>query len=293
MPSIFLSHTSIDKPFVEKLAVELKRLGVNVWFDKWEIKVGDSITWKIEDGIKNNEFLGIVLSPEALASAWVKSEIGAAWSKQMKNKNFTVLPIFYRSCEIPMFLADRRYADFRDDYQRGFVELAGVLGIKETETMSIENWRRFALRKMSGWQSFRKQEFEFLVTRLVDRALEFNWSTWVGGTQTPYSITLTASQKSTISIRLSGKTFAYMASLENIWNPNRIKASDFTIYVGNSINECEEFVWRKMEDHKQKVGNPTGKADHQVHRFSRTGEIAELSRKLAREMSWYKGDKIL
>jgi hypothetical protein len=44
MPSIFLSHTSIDKPFVEKLANGLRSIGVNVWFDKWEIKVGESIT---------------------------------------------------------------------------------------------------------------------------------------------------------------------------------------------------------------------------------------------------------
>lgn len=34
MPSVFLSHTSVDKPFVEKLANDLRRVGVNVWFDK-------------------------------------------------------------------------------------------------------------------------------------------------------------------------------------------------------------------------------------------------------------------
>lgn len=43
MSSIFLSHTSLDKPFVEKLAKDLKRIGINVWFDKWEIKIGESI----------------------------------------------------------------------------------------------------------------------------------------------------------------------------------------------------------------------------------------------------------
>jgi hypothetical protein len=78
MSSIFLSHTSCDKPFVEKLARDLKRIGVNVWFDKWEIEVGESITWKIGQGIRENEYLGIVLSPEALNSEWVKSELGSA-----------------------------------------------------------------------------------------------------------------------------------------------------------------------------------------------------------------------
>lgn len=39
MPSLFLSHSSADKTFVEKLAKDLEGVGVNVWFDKWEIKV--------------------------------------------------------------------------------------------------------------------------------------------------------------------------------------------------------------------------------------------------------------
>lgn len=30
MPTIFLSHTSIDKPFVEKLAKDLENIGINV-----------------------------------------------------------------------------------------------------------------------------------------------------------------------------------------------------------------------------------------------------------------------
>lgn len=47
MPSLFLSHSSADKTFVEKLAKDLEGVGVNVWFDKWEIKVGDSLTGKI------------------------------------------------------------------------------------------------------------------------------------------------------------------------------------------------------------------------------------------------------
>ena len=58
MPSLFLSHSSADKTFVEKLAKDLEGVGVNVWFDKWEIKVGDSLTGKIEEGLQANDYLG-------------------------------------------------------------------------------------------------------------------------------------------------------------------------------------------------------------------------------------------
>jgi len=86
MPSLFLCHASVDKPFVEKLANDLKGAGVNVWFDQWNIRVGESITWKIDEGIRENEYLSIVMSPESVNSEWVKTELGAAWNKQMATR---------------------------------------------------------------------------------------------------------------------------------------------------------------------------------------------------------------
>lgn len=293
MPSVFLSHTSIDKPFVEKLAHDLKRVGVDVWFDKWEIKVGESLTWGIEQGIRENEHLAIVLSPEAISSEWVRSELGAAWAKQMQQKKVVVLPLLYRDCNIPLFLLDRKYADFRSDYQHGFRELAGVLGVCATETISVDNWRIFAKARSGGWQPYRKLEFEQLVTLLVDRAVEYNWSTWVGAASNPFSIKLSAfvnrEAQATLSLKLNGRTYAYMASQKWVTSPKHLKAADFNIYVGNSINECEEFVWRRMDDFKRTYGNPATKADHLVSRILPAREQDALIKRITSELSWYKG----
>lgn len=295
MPSIFLSHKSIDKPFVEKLAKDLKRLGVNVWYDKWEIKTGESITWKIENGIRENEYFGIVLSPEALNSEWVKSELSSAWVKQMQTKKVVILPIYYRDCEIPYFLADRKYADFRNDYLSGFEELISALGIKNLGAISEDNWRRYTKVRGSNWQYYRKLEFEKLVTILVDRAIEYNWSSWVGK-KGNYAISFFAyinnECKQSVSIRLDNKVYAYFGSLKDDWNPNHLKRSDYDIYVGNTINECEEFLWRKMEDFKKKYGNPLEKSEHFVSRFLNTDERIELASKVIKELRWYKGNKL-
>ncbi|WP_051614099.1 toll/interleukin-1 receptor domain-containing protein [Paenibacillus sp. UNC217MF] len=296
MPSIFLSHTSIDKLFVEKLARDLKKLGVNVWFDKWEIKIGDSITWKIEDGIRENEFLGLVLSPEALNSEWVKSELGAAWVKQMQQKKVFVLPIYYRECQIPYFLADRKFADFRNDYESGFSELAAIFGIDETEAITQDNWRKFTKNRKVNWKQYKIREFEELVTTLVDRAVLYNWSVWVGGTSNEYSITLYAYKKpenKSISIKLVGGSNAYMATFKNESNPNNLRVSDFDIYVGNSVNYCDEFVWRVMEDFNNNFGTPTEKAQYFTERFSRNDEIYEATKDMLKRFNWYKGNNIL
>ena len=81
--------------------------------------MGESLTWQIEEGLWANDYLGLVLSPDALASEWVKSEVGAAWCRQMSSRKIIVLPILYRDCELPLFLSDRKYADFRSDYDEG------------------------------------------------------------------------------------------------------------------------------------------------------------------------------
>lgn len=93
MPSVFLSHTSIDKPFVEKIARDLNCLGIDAWVDKYEIKVGEPIFWRVEEGLRESEYFAIVLSPEALASEWVRSEIAVAWDKRMlAGKNAILSP---------------------------------------------------------------------------------------------------------------------------------------------------------------------------------------------------------
>lgn len=295
MPSIFLSHTSIDKPFVEKLARDLKRIGVNVWFDKWEIKVGDSIILKIEEGIWENEFLGIVLSPEALNSEWVKNELKTALALQKETKKVFILPIYYRNCEIPDFLIDRKFADFRTEYENGFKELASIFGISETEAITQDNWRKFTKNKKVGWKKYKIKEFEELVTALVDRAKDFNWSAWVGGTANEFSITFYARTnigKKSISIKLVGETNAYMATFVNNYNPNHLKVSDFDIYVGNSVNSCDEFVFKVMRDFNDQYGTPTGKPTYATERFSRGNEISELSKEFVKKFNWYKGDRI-
>lgn len=296
MPSIFLSHTSLDKPFVEKLARDLKRIGVNIWFDKWEIKIGDSITWKIEEGIRENEYLGIVLSPEAMNSEWVKSELGAAWVKQMQSKKVFVLPIFYRECNIPYFLADRRFADFRTDYEQGFRELASIFGIKETEAITQDNWRRFTKNRKVDWKRFKILEFEKLVTTLVDQALKYNWSTWVGGTANPFSITLSArsnEERRSISIKLVGETNAYMYTDKYNWNPNHLKSKDYETYIGNSVDACEEYAWRIMNDFNEQFGKPTGKAEHATECFSKGDEALTVAKELISNFNWYKGENDL
>lgn len=117
--SLFISYSSKDKSFVSRLASELTTYGVKVWWDMWEMKVGDSINNKIQEGISSAAWLAIVLSPNSVNSSWVKKEINAALVKELGKHDVFILPILYKDCEIPLFLKDKVYADFRNSSKDG------------------------------------------------------------------------------------------------------------------------------------------------------------------------------
>jgi TIR domain-containing protein len=125
MTSVFLAHSSADKPFVRRLAADLLARGVEVWFDEAELLVGDSLIERIQHGIKNTEYFGVVLSRSAVESAWVKREVEAALATEIAADRIKVLPILFEDCEIPQFLTAKLYADFRttEGYARALASL--------------------------------------------------------------------------------------------------------------------------------------------------------------------------
>jgi hypothetical protein len=120
---IFLSHSTNDALFVDRLASDLERLSIGVWYDKWELRVGDSLLDKIAAGIEENDYLVVVLTPASVASDWVRLELKAALMRELSEKRVVVLPVLLADCVLPTFLRDKKYADFRADYEHGFQDL--------------------------------------------------------------------------------------------------------------------------------------------------------------------------
>jgi hypothetical protein len=110
----FISYFSGDRDFVRRLETDLRLREIKVWLDEHDIEVGDSISGKIEEGLSDSHSFIIVLSPEALTRAWVREELRAAYALRLAG-DFKILPVLHKECELPPFLADYRYADFRDE----------------------------------------------------------------------------------------------------------------------------------------------------------------------------------
>jgi hypothetical protein len=123
MSSIFISYSSKDRDFTSKLATDLKSKGLNVWYDQWELKVGDSIIGKIGAAIKAQDYLVVVLSKASVKSQWVIKELGTGLMRELEEKRVVVLPVVIDDCDIPPLLSDKVYADFRSSYSSGLDRL--------------------------------------------------------------------------------------------------------------------------------------------------------------------------
>ncbi len=120
---IFISYSHADKAFVNKLASNLVKHDAHVWVDTWELNVGDSILNRVQEAIRDSSALLIVLSKASVASEWCKKELSAGLMRELDEKRVVVLPVLVEDCEIPVFLREKMYADFRKDFKTGLKAL--------------------------------------------------------------------------------------------------------------------------------------------------------------------------
>ncbi len=136
---IFISYSHQDRKFVDRLALQLVQNKVNVWLDRWELSVGDSLLSKVQDAITGASALLVVLSQASVGSAWVQKEINSGLLRELEERRVIVLPVLIEDCQIPVFLREKVYADFRSDFDAGLRRvLESVASISNAATGRID-----------------------------------------------------------------------------------------------------------------------------------------------------------
>lgn len=92
---VFISHASEDKDeVVRPLANALKLEGLRVWYDEFELKIGDSLRRKIDKGLANSKFGVVVLSKNFIKKGWTNYELDGIITKSVSGEQI-VLPIWH------------------------------------------------------------------------------------------------------------------------------------------------------------------------------------------------------
>lgn len=128
---VFVCHASEDKPVAREFASRLSALGAEVWLDEWEIRIGDSIVEKVNAGLQSASHLAVLLSANSVNKPWVKRELSATLMRQLATACVIILPVRLDDCSIPVILADIKYADCREDLERGIKDVAETLFLRK------------------------------------------------------------------------------------------------------------------------------------------------------------------
>jgi len=124
---VFLSHSAKDKTVVRELAERLRKDGLKVWFDESEIKPGDSIQARIEEGLEHSRVLVLCMSANAFGSDWAQLESQTFRFRDPLNKQRRFIPLRLDDTPIKGSLAQFLYINWHPaECDREYAKLADL-----------------------------------------------------------------------------------------------------------------------------------------------------------------------
>jgi len=92
---VFISHASEDKDeIVRSLANALMNEGLDVWYDEFTLRIGDSLRQKIDQGLANSRVGLVVLSPNFISKGWTNYELDGIVTRTVSGEQI-LLPIWH------------------------------------------------------------------------------------------------------------------------------------------------------------------------------------------------------
>jgi hypothetical protein len=126
--SCFISYSSADKPFADRLYTALQAKGIPCWLDEKQLVAGDDISRELERGIHQWDKFLLCASKNSLTSWWVEGEIRTTLEKERALREERGKPV---SKLIPLNL---------DDYM---IKGDWDLGVLSQQIRSRSFWSQF------------------------------------------------------------------------------------------------------------------------------------------------------
>ena len=136
----FITHSHADNAFAQRFANDLRRSGLDGFFDIYSIRLGDNIPVKISKGLSECDIYMPILSRVALASPWCEEEISAAIMLSTLPNQLgrpRIIPVLIEDCQVRIsqqypLLLTRLYVSFVGRYDEALQELLRGFGLPKS-----------------------------------------------------------------------------------------------------------------------------------------------------------------
>jgi TIR domain-containing protein len=94
---VFICHASEDKDaLVRPVAERLREHHVEVWYDEFTLKPGDSLRRAIDKGLASSRLGVVILSPSFFAKSWPHWELDGLVQRELAAKDPVIIPVWHR-----------------------------------------------------------------------------------------------------------------------------------------------------------------------------------------------------
>lgn len=148
---IFISHTHLDKPIVEEIALRLRDIfgQEKVFYDSWSIQPGDGIMDKMNKGLDDCEIFLFCISKNSLQSKMVTLEWQNGLMKTTRWKA-KFIPIKIDDCFMPPILLQSLYIDL---FGQG-IEVA------LRQIVDVTTWKNTFQNPTQGFSNLRAYKYD-------------------------------------------------------------------------------------------------------------------------------------
>lgn len=126
---VFVSHSSKDNAWCDGFVSELKNHGIDAWYDREGLYVGDQWVQKLEQELQGRNIYLIVLSPDSWASPWVQRELRLALAQQKQ-----IIGVYCKPTQVSGFITNYQLLDASklDSLQAAQLVAAALTGAKSS-----------------------------------------------------------------------------------------------------------------------------------------------------------------
>ena len=151
---VFLSYSSKDWGIIQPLAERLRADGIRVWLDSWEIKPGDSIPAKIDQGLEQSRLLLFCMSKNVFSTDWPRFESNTFRFRDPLNNDRRFIPLRLDDAPIKSSLAQFFYVDWRKGRRNNEEEYEKLVRTLRSPTSRASKDRQIAKRTEAKVLSF-------------------------------------------------------------------------------------------------------------------------------------------
>jgi TIR domain len=133
-PQVFISYRHGHEKFAEASARRLGQEGLVPWFDRWDIRAGDSLPGKIEEAFAHSIAFIPILTSDYEEGSWATEEMRTAISKRV-DEGYRIVPVLLEQCDRPELIKQLVYVDMTaqdpQDFESKVADVVdGIFGLE-------------------------------------------------------------------------------------------------------------------------------------------------------------------